>query len=55
LQQRHGYDLRKRWRLVNDCLIAMSSRQIEATVLTRNERGFRAIQRVTPFALAIVL
>jgi len=54
LQQRHGYDLRKRWRLVNDCLIAMSSRQIGATVLTRNERDFQAIRRVVPFALTIV-
>jgi predicted nucleic acid-binding protein len=54
LQQRHGYDLRRRFRLVNDCLIAMSSRQIGATVLTRNERDFRAIQRVAPFALTVV-
>ena len=54
LQYRHGHELRKRWRLVNDCLIAISSRQIGATVLTRNERDFRAIQQITPFALAIV-
>lgn len=54
LQLRRGYDVRKRFRLVNDCLIAMSSRQIGATVLTRNERDFRAIQQVAPFALAIV-
>ncbi len=54
LQQRHGYDVRRRFRLVNDCLIAMSSRQIGATVLTRNERDFQAIRRVVPFALTIV-
>jgi predicted nucleic acid-binding protein len=54
LQRRYGSDPRKRFRLVNDCLIAMSSRQIGATVFTRNERDFQAIQRVTPFALAIV-
>jgi predicted nucleic acid-binding protein len=54
LQQRHGYDLRKRWRLVNDCLIAVSSRQIGATVIPRNERDFRAIQQVSPFSLAVV-
>lgn len=54
LQERHGYDLRKRFRLVNDCLIAMSSRQVGATVFTRNERDFRAIRAVVPFELAVV-
>jgi predicted nucleic acid-binding protein len=54
LQQRHGYDLRRRFRLVNDCLIAMSSRQVGATLLTRNERDFQAIRRVVPFALTVV-
>lgn len=54
LQQRHGFDLRSRYRLVNDCLIALSSRQIGATVLTRNARDFRHIQQVVPFSLAIV-
>ncbi|OGB92820.1 MAG: hypothetical protein A3G35_08780 [candidate division NC10 bacterium RIFCSPLOWO2_12_FULL_66_18] len=54
LQQRHGYDLRSRFRLANDCLIALSSRQIGATVLTRNERDFRLIQKIAPFSLAVV-
>lgn len=54
LQQRHGFDLRRRFRLVNDCLIALSSRQIGATVLTRNERDFRLIQQVAPFSLVVV-
>lgn len=54
LQQRHGYDLRSRFRLVNDCLIALSSRQIGATVVTRNESDFRLIQQVAPFPLAVV-
>jgi len=54
LQQRHGFDLRRRFRLVNDCLIALSSRQIGATVLTRNERGFRLIQQIAPFSLVVV-
>ena len=39
---------------MNDCLIALSSRQIGATLITRNERDFRFIQRVTPFSLAVV-
>ena len=54
LQQRHGYDLRRRFRLVNDSLIALSSRQIGATVLTRNERDFQIIQQIVPFSLAVV-
>jgi len=53
LQRRHGFDLRSRFRLVNDCLIALSSRQIGATVITRNERDFRLIHRVVPFSLMI--
>jgi predicted nucleic acid-binding protein len=54
LQRRHGFDLRARFRLVSDCLIALSSRQIGATVVTRNERDFRLIQQVVPFSLALV-
>lgn len=54
LQRRHGFDLRTRFRLVNDCLIALSSRQIGATVLTRNERDFRLIRQVVPFSLVVV-
>jgi predicted nucleic acid-binding protein len=51
LQRRFGYDLRKRLRLVNDCLIALSSRQIGATVFTHNRRDFAAIRRLVPFRL----
>jgi predicted nucleic acid-binding protein len=54
LKRRYGYDLRSQFRLINDCLIALSSRQIGATVMTRNERDFRLIQRIAPFALAVV-
>ncbi len=54
LQRRQGFDLRTRFRLVNDCLIALSSRQVGATVITRNERDFRLIQQVAPFSLIIV-
>ncbi|HEV8712306.1 MAG TPA: PIN domain-containing protein [Candidatus Binatia bacterium] len=55
LQRRLGYDLKKRTRLVNDCLIALSSRQVGATVFTRNARDFEAIRRVAPFKLIVVL
>lgn len=55
LQRRLGYDLKKRTRLVNDCLIALSSRQVGATVFTRNARDLEAIRRVVPFKLVVVL
>ena len=54
LQRRHGFDLRSRFRLVNDCLIALSSRQVGATIITRNERDFRLIHRVLSFSLMIL-
>lgn len=54
LQNHHGFDLRTRFRLVNDCLIALSSRQVGATVITRNARDFRLIQQVAPFSLVVV-
>jgi predicted nucleic acid-binding protein len=40
---------------VNDCLIALSNRQVGAMVITRNERDFRLIHRVVPFSLTIML
>lgn len=55
LQRRFGYDFKGCTRLVNDCLIALSSRQIGATVFTHNRRDFAAIRRVVPFKLVIVL
>ena len=55
LQRRFGYDLKKRLRLVNDCLIALSSRQIGATVFTHNGQDFAAIRQITPFKLVVVL
>ncbi len=54
LQGRQGFDLRSRFRLVNDCLIALSSRQIGATVITRNQRDYRLIQQIVPFSLLVV-
>ncbi len=55
LQRRFGYDLKGRIRLVNDCLIALSSRQIGAAVFTHNWRDFAAIRRVVPFNFIVVL
>lgn len=55
LQRRFGYDLKKRLRLVNDCVIALSSRQIGATVFPHNGRDFAALRQITPFKLVVVL
>jgi len=40
--------------IVADVLIALSARSIGATVVTQNERHYRAIQAVRPFQLAII-
>ena len=40
--------------IVNDVLIALSARSIGATVVTQNERDYRAIQTVSSFRLLVV-
>jgi predicted nucleic acid-binding protein len=40
--------------LLNDILIALSSRSIGATVVTRNEEDFRLIQQYRAFLLEII-
>jgi predicted nucleic acid-binding protein len=54
LQARHKITPQKRYRLGNDCLIALSTHQIGATLLSRNARDFRLIQEIEPFPLIIV-
>lgn len=54
LQARHRVNLRRRVRLANDCLIALSARQIGATLLTRNARDYKLIREVAPFAFIAV-
>jgi predicted nucleic acid-binding protein len=54
LQVRHRVNLRRAARLANDCLIALSARQIGATVLTRNVRDYKLIREVIPFAFIAV-
>jgi hypothetical protein len=53
LQADQGYNIRARHSIVNDVLIALSARSIGATVVTQNERDYRAIERVRPFRLSI--
>jgi predicted nucleic acid-binding protein len=53
LQADRGYNLASGRSIVNDVLIALSARSIEATVVTQNERDYRAIQSVRRFRLAI--
>jgi predicted nucleic acid-binding protein len=53
LQQR-GVRVEASHSIVNDVLIALSARSIGATVVSQNERDFRAIQAVRPFELRVV-
>lgn len=54
LQADRGYRIRARHSIANDVMIALSARSIGATVVTQNERDYRAIQTVRAFRLAIV-
>ena len=54
LQVEHGFHLATNHGIVNDVLIALSARSIDATLVTQNERHFRAIQTVRPFQLVVV-
>jgi predicted nucleic acid-binding protein len=53
LQADRGYDIGASHSIANDVLIALSARSIGATVVTQNERDFRAIHSVRPFRLLI--
>lgn len=54
LRTQHDYDLAGARALASDVLIALSARSIGATVITQNERDFRAIQRMRRFTLEVV-
>jgi predicted nucleic acid-binding protein len=54
LQTRQGFHIESSHSIVNDVLIALSARSIGATVVTQNERHYRAIQAVRSFQLAVV-
>jgi predicted nucleic acid-binding protein len=54
LQADRGYSLKASRTITNDVVIALSARSIGATVVTQNERDYRAIQSVSPFGLLIV-
>ena len=54
LQEREGYDLKKTASITNDVLIALSARQIGATVITQNRKDFEAIRRSKHFDLLIM-
>jgi predicted nucleic acid-binding protein len=49
-----GYNISGRHSVANDVLVALSARSIGATVVTQNERDYRAIERVSSFRLTIV-
>jgi hypothetical protein len=52
--QERGFHIEASHSIVNDVLIALSARSIGATVVTQNERDFRAIQAVRPFELRVI-
>jgi predicted nucleic acid-binding protein len=52
--QERGVRIETSHSIVNDVLIALSARSIGATVVTQNERDFKAIQAVRPFELRVV-
>ena len=54
LQIRRDFSIETSHSIVGDVLIALSARSIGATVVTQNQRHFRAIQAVRPFQLVIV-
>jgi predicted nucleic acid-binding protein len=53
LQVDLGYRIGASHSIANAVLIALSARAIGATVVTQNERDYRAIQAVRPFRLKI--
>ena len=53
LQRTFRYDLKKRFQIINDTLIALSCRQIGATLISRNARDFQTIQQIAPFRLLV--
>ncbi|MGH9946392.1 MAG: type II toxin-antitoxin system VapC family toxin [Pyrinomonadaceae bacterium] len=45
----HGFEMVKRSRMTNDCLIAMSARRLGLIVVTHNAKDFRIISELRPF------
>ena len=54
LQIEAGYNIGGSHSVANDVLIALSARAIGATVVTQNERDYRAIERIRSFRLTVV-
>ena len=54
LQATRGFRREAPVSMANDVLIALSARSIGATVVTQNERHYRAIQSVRDFELIVV-
>ena len=54
LQASQAYVISPSHSLVNDVLIALSARQIGATVITQNKRDYLAIQAIRNFKFAVV-
>jgi predicted nucleic acid-binding protein len=53
MQTDQGYNVGASHSIANDVLIALSARSIGASVVTQNERDYRAIQALRPFQLVV--
>ena len=49
ISSKHGFDLVKRARMTNDCLIVMSARRNGLKVFTHNAADFEIISEFSPF------
>ncbi|MBI4524640.1 MAG: type II toxin-antitoxin system VapC family toxin [Deltaproteobacteria bacterium] len=54
LQRSFHYELKKRFPIINDVLIALTCREIGATLISRNVKDFKTIQRLVPFRLIAI-
>lgn len=54
LQREKGYELKKAYWLTNDVLIAMSTRRVGATLVTKNRTDYEAIQEYFSFNLQVI-
>jgi len=54
LQVEKGYEIKKSFSIVNDCLIAASARNIGAVLFTQNRKDFQSIKDIFDFKVVFV-
>lgn len=53
LGRKHGFEIIKRGRLVNDVLIALACKQVDATLITSNKKDFEMIRSFLEFEYSV--